>query len=638
MTKIAQKDRHSSILKESQSNNEINLEKLAGKLSVSTRTVRNDINILNKELKGIAEFKIEKGNYWLKLYDEKRYKEFLVHNEIKKNSEDSLQKRNLSLAVRLLNASEPLKIDELADALNMGRTTLIMDLKRLRLTFEAYDLELRGKPNTGIRLMGSEWKKRIYILQNNIYCTELGDQHGEIMALIREFSNHFYIEEQTQEEWLRYIQVMIQRIKHKHALSWGNTPDFLTAVKDSVEFGRVSAFADRLENIYQNSFPVLERLFITLPILGRRSPVNMLDLASVPVSYSIKKLIANIQKQVSKELNISFSLEKVAKELGYHLMFMINRLVFGVQLHNSLVSEVRKKYPLAYEMAEIAYDVIYRDYHIKATDAELGYLAYYFGIMLNEQESRLRNIRHIGIVCDTGRSTARIIEVQLSKILPDQVQKKLFSSSSVTSNELNALDIVFSTVSLKIPVHTPVIHVADIFDERLLLKEINQLFEFKNLSLQTDEGHHSIIGSLLDRDKFFILDGHQSYHDSLKEMIDCLFDKNYVDDQFKQRIVEREMKGQMIFDNEIGFPHAINKKNNEIMLALGIFHKGIKVGQKIVRLIFLLGVPERNSDENLLIDIYDEMISLSNCPDWIDQVARVTTYPELERFFKMEFR
>jgi Transcriptional antiterminator len=636
MIKIGQKDRLATILKVSQSTNEINLKQLADKLSVSTRTIRNDIHDLNRTLNGIAQFQMVKGSYWLHLDDASRFKNFLADHELTAESEDSLKKRDQELALRLLRATGALKIDELADSMNIGRTTLVEDLKRIRMTFDAYDLEIKGKPNEGIRLTGSEWKKRIYILQNKIDVpAEVGH---DLDALVRDFSERFFLEEQTRTEWMRYIQVMIRRVQDGHPLSWDGVPDFLTAAQDSAEFRKVSVFADQLESFCGKSFSLLERLFITVPILGRRSPVNVFDMTAVPVSQSIKKLIHDIQNQVRKELNISFSLDKVANELSYHLMFMMNRLVFGVRLHNSLITEVKKKYPLAYEMAEIAYDVIYRDYHIKATDAELGYLAYYFGIMLNEQENPLRKLRAVGIVCDTGHSTARIIEVQLSKILPDQVEKRFFSSNAVRVEVLNQLDLIFSTVPLDPTVRTPVIHITDIFDERLLMKKINQLFELKNLDVAADEEHFSILGNLLAEDKFFILDERRSYQENVKSMIDDLTRKDDVDAHFAERIAKREKKSQMIFDHEIAFPHAVNGESHGIMLALGIFHQAIRVGQKDVQLIFLLGVPEDNSDEQLLIDVYDEMIAFSNHPEWINQVARVTSYPELKRFFRTEYK
>ncbi|MDD9148977.1 PRD domain-containing protein [Sporolactobacillus sp. CQH2019] len=634
MIKITRKDRLSSILKESQWNNEINLRQAARKLSVSTRTIRNDIIFLNSELKNVAEFRLEKGNYWLHFYDADKYKDFLT-NRLKtgRDSVDTPQERDSALAVRLIEAHEPLKIEELADSLNVGRTTLLNDLKRLRITFESCDLSLNGKPNAGIRLDGSEWKKRIYILQNNIFGTP--ELNSSIQTLIADFGISNHIEDETLAEWRRYIMVMLRRMHGHHLLSRGSIPNPFSSVERADEFRKVSDFSDRLETKCGYSISKLERLFITLPILGRRSPVNILDVPSAPVPAGIKKLIRDIQRQVKQELNISFDFEKVTRELGYHLMFMMNRLVFSVQLHNSLIEEVKGKYPLAFEMAEIAYDVIYRNYHIKTTEAELGYLAYYFGIMVTEHEERLKDIRRVGIICDTGRSTARIIEVQLRKILSDHVEIQLFSSNTVSLKELENLDIIFSTVLLK-SANTPIIHVTDIFDERRLLRKINQLFELKNLHLKTDEDHFSIIGHLLGEDKFFALDEHRTYQENVEKMIGRLQEKGYVDEHFKDRISEREKKSQMIFDNDIAFPHAMIKGKKEIMFALGVFPERIQVGRKTIRLIFLLGVPEM-SDENLLVHVYDEMIALSRRSDWIDKISRVTAYPEIKRFFDMEF-
>ncbi|MFX3619215.1 MAG: PRD domain-containing protein [Sporolactobacillus sp.] len=635
MIKLTQQDRLHSILKLSRSGNEWGLDCLAQTLDVSTRTIRKDIDQLNKELKGIAEFRMNKGVYWLHLINKDKYQQYLNLASGPLNM-DSPQQRDAAILTRLLDASKPVLIDDLADTFIVARSTMTKDLKRLRLTLEPYDLTIRGRPNNGIWLEGNEWKKRLFILQNeNVYRIKPLD-HRTLFG-IKKMAQSTNFEKQTEEEWIRYIQVMIQRTDLGQYLNLNDIPVQFQELKKTKEYREISGIISKMQERYFWPSADAERLFISLPLLGRRSPVNVLDSENVPISNSILQLINDIEKQMQIELNLTFDFEKIRKELGYHLMFMINRLVFGVHLHNTLIDEVKRKYPLAYEMAEIARYVIDKKFGIQTTESELGYLAYYFGIMVTEQDDQLKSLKQVAIICDTGRSTARIIEVQLSKILPEEVEKCLFSSNAVSKDQLEKFDLVFSTSELDFELSVPMILLNDIFDEQHLRNKLNQLFHLQKLNVPMDNKHSSLIKGLLKPEHFLIMKQSETYQQILDSMIDQLILENAVDARFKQRIIDKEKKNPIIFENEIAFPHAVNKRDSAaITFSIALIPHGIELMGKEIHLIFLLGVPEKNNDESLLISVYDEMLTLSK-KDNIQKIIRMTNYAELQRFLNIDF-
>ena len=64
----------------------------------------------------------------------------------------------------LIKSKEVIKIDELADKINIGRTTLINDLKKIEALFKLYDIRIKGKQNLGITIEGNELNIRLFIL------------------------------------------------------------------------------------------------------------------------------------------------------------------------------------------------------------------------------------------------------------------------------------------------------------------------------------------------------------------------------------------------------------------------------------------------------------------------------------------
>ena len=62
MNRYFTEERKISIVKQLQQNNGISLAEMAEKLNVSTRTIRNDLKLINEELEDAAFIELEQGN------------------------------------------------------------------------------------------------------------------------------------------------------------------------------------------------------------------------------------------------------------------------------------------------------------------------------------------------------------------------------------------------------------------------------------------------------------------------------------------------------------------------------------------------------------------------------------------------
>ncbi|HGS9912564.1 TPA: transcription antiterminator [Clostridioides difficile] len=206
------------------------LEQFSNVLGVSTRTIRNYINQINRELKGgIAKIvKNEKGTYSIRIEDESKLIEIVnfnrgkLSNFINLNSPD--ERINYVLDI-LTMTNNPITIDDLAEEICIGRTTLIKDLKKADRILAEYDLELKRKPNIGMILVGEEMDIRLLILdrlyENYIDVLENVNQINlvkdyDIECLRDELKKLFkkeelYITEQVLRDVERYIIMSVLR-------------------------------------------------------------------------------------------------------------------------------------------------------------------------------------------------------------------------------------------------------------------------------------------------------------------------------------------------------------------------------------------------------------------------------------------
>ena len=336
--------------------------------------------------------------------------------------------------------------------------------------------------------------------------------------------------------------------------------------------------------------------------------------------------------QIKADLDISIDPRDFAEEFSYHLMFMLNRLRFKIHQPNAILEELKAKFPLAYEMSGIAAKVIEQEEGLKVNQDERGHLASYFGVFLEENNIGQRRPFRIAVICGTGRVTARLISVQVKKIVDSQVQIKTMSDSAVTPEILESYDVILSTVELPFKSPKPVIRIREIFDEKELKQKLEKARYWDQVDIPVLDDNQYIMSSLLDENKVFFFEKGRSYEDALEEMIEILTDEGYIDEEFGERLSEREEKGTMVYDNGVAIPHGIQKANDRMLLAMGIFEEPARFKGHEVRTIFFMALPEQSdTDDMLMIRVYDELLEIARNTEMLDAIAQAQNYQELLR-------
>lgn len=203
-------DRRAVILRHLETALSASVEGLAFRLNVSPRTVASDIEHLNAALGSAGSVRLRDGRYRLLVVDEQRFQSVRTSLLTQNSSFNDLDRRTSYLAARLFRADIPLRAEELAAAMSVGRTTVTADLARLREQLASYTLGIEGRTHVGLRAIGPELEWRQFILQR-AFDAAYGDYglDEEIALDVAHTGDQRLLNPDTVANVLRWCTVMI---------------------------------------------------------------------------------------------------------------------------------------------------------------------------------------------------------------------------------------------------------------------------------------------------------------------------------------------------------------------------------------------------------------------------------------------
>ena len=137
------------------------LSKLAAKMNLSTKTVRNLVKELNEALQDNGAHVVSKRGegFMLEVTDLEAFQSLFLSGAGQTPS-DSAQRVRF-LIEQFLKNDDYMKMDELCEQLYVSRKTLAADIRKAEEFFEEFHLELERKPHYGMRLTGGEFSRRL---------------------------------------------------------------------------------------------------------------------------------------------------------------------------------------------------------------------------------------------------------------------------------------------------------------------------------------------------------------------------------------------------------------------------------------------------------------------------------------------
>lgn len=592
---------------------ELSAKEIAKRLKVTDRTVLNYIKNINSSL-GEKIVEIKRSNNRDYYLEKKNIKEFELIIESEKPIDISLPEDRVKQIIRILTKNKKaIKIDDLADELFISRTTLVKDLKRVSLILQNYNIKLLGKQNEGIFISGNEMNIRFclsHVLNNNHIRQNLY-QMNKVLSDYEELSREFWIDTLEEEKFkvsnedfknlIFHTAIALERFKDDCCID--KLPINDEELVQSREFEICERVAKKIETKLKLKLPDLEIKYLSLHLIGRK-PTNQLvtPQGNIPIKPQVKKLVGDMLEEIKKATGFDMKEDsELIWGLEIHLNFAINRIMFGMNIRNPLFEEIKRKYPLAYELAMISAKVIQRKFKVRVNDQEISYIALHIGSYI-ERNNLNKDIQKVAFVCGTGLGTAQMMLIKIKKVLSDLHQIKTFSCFDLKESQLEEFDIVFTTVDLDLKTQVPIIKVDVLFDE----KDIKNQILIKTNERKKQKGY--LFKQMIQKENFFILEK-ISVDEVIRTMASKFIDQELADDKLIERLLEREELSATSFGNFIALPHTVNHKGDSLELSVAVLKEDVVWGSLPVRLVFMMLIPENIADQaGIFIRVYEDIL------------------------------
>ncbi|USR64330.1 BglG family transcription antiterminator [Providencia stuartii] len=591
-------------------------DELAKRFSVSTRTIRSDINEINELIEEYhAHIVYERGRgYRLKVEDETLFATFTQRSEEDSAIPRTSKERIDALLLKLLMLSLPVKLDDIAEEWFVSRGTLQQDMGAVREQLQKYQIALESIPHQGIRLNGSEWAIRACMTET--LWRRYSEQITPDLTTFRPDSldnlDLTYIDKVLHNSMNRFdirisneghlylvfnCAVTILRITRGHELTTSvkndEAEEVIRKACDEISKGLIYFLGNDLSNA--------ELSYLHDQIIAQR--ISHQD-SSTQKSGSHNELSEYILNYINELYNYDLrNDEKLKKDLNTHLAALITRLQYHISTPNPLLSDIKQYYPFAYDVTLSALTSASKQLlpHPISED-ELGYLAVHIGVSL-ERNYGAGSIRQteVLVVTDAGNSTFRVVE---SKIMREFPQLKF--SRGLTLQEYESLsevseDFVITTVRIS-EKNKPVIKIAP-FPTPYQLEQVGRL-------AMVDQTRPYIIERFFDERFFMVINEKISQEALFQTVCHKLQQEGYVTPEFYPSLQERESIVSTLLGEGIALPHSLGLLANKTVVATVVAPKGIewnKETKENAYVIFLLAISKADYEEAMAI--YDLFVT-----------------------------
>lgn len=356
---------------------------------ISARTLYNELAEIKKNLDEsvvVLESVRSKG-YRIRIINFESYGNF-VNEKLKILStrfdmSDPLSRQDFILTKLLSTKKKYLTNDDFADEMFISKSTLALDIKNVRKTLDKYNLKLKYHFNKGLTIHGKEINIRALILKENIgvfhhqnnYCFR--DAREVVENVL--FDEKFLIGDNILQSFIIHVELALKRMMLFRYVS----PDEIEYIPtDCSEYNISKKIVKKLAYKFNTEVCDAEIRYLAIYLLGKKN-CGEKEVISEEINNFIVDELIKIKQEFSIDLVNNLNLRI---SLALHLLPMIRRLKYNMQLKNVLTLVYKQNYPLAYDLATSIARGINSVYGYKVEDDEIAYLAIHINLCIENDK------------------------------------------------------------------------------------------------------------------------------------------------------------------------------------------------------------------------------------------------------------
>ena len=608
-------------------NNWITGKELAKLLNVSDRTIRSDIDVINK----FYDCLLIKSNKRLgyQIDEALLFKQDIETKElIPQNSHE----RCVYIIRELLFKSKEINLIALQDQVFVSGYSIDNDIKKIRKMISEYPSLKLIRSKNYISLRGNEADKRKLYKQllteethgNFLNLNSIADlwsnfdllEIKDILEDVCELYN-YQIREIDFPMIMIHAGVAIERIINRNYI---NSKTAKYHLNNNIEYQISYEFFHRVSKTIDIELVEDEVVLFAQLLIGSYQK----DDEDENLDKLLNQIVDAVIKEVKDYFDINFSKDKDFKlGLKMHLQLLLERQQNNVTITNIYLQEIKRKYPLVFEMAIRAGEVIADICKINVKENELSFLALHLGAAYDRVNS-IKRYRAVIIIPHNQMLSNMCIDKLKLRFEERMVIVKRYGFYEETMIKQQEPDLIITTVPLKHNLNIPTVQIT------LFVNYEDESKVFQTLNLLDKQRYHEdfvvLVNELIRPDLFHVKKQMASSKEVIDFLCDELISKNLADERYKEDVFKRESVSATSFVNGFAVPHSIEITSKESCISIMILDKPVKWGDFEVKLVLLLAI--RDTDSHLLKIFFDWLSSIVSDSNKFRQLLEVKNYQE----------
>lgn len=599
---------------------------LAKLLNVSDRTIRNDIAAINEFYADtMIESNIRKG-YRIQGEKVKRFIE-----ETKKEIPETGEERRW-LILKTLVEHNQVNIYQLADQMCISEFSLENDMNKIRKLLDNYQGLKVIRQSNMLQLSGGEREKRhlyeeliSYKISGNLWNLNKVAENFmrfdllKVKELLKDIFEefHYQMNEVRIPTLLIHVGVILERNFACHFLK-----------EDEEQQGKYG------REEYEISRHFFEKIGARLSLQVREAEIC--DFA-IYLEHGKRKgyceeeqlqglasdLVQHIIVEIREHFDIDFS-EDCEFRLGLevHTVSLLKRHYANVEIDHTCLEEVKRKYPLIFEMGVWVCKIMEEHLNIIISENEISFIALHLGSAY--ERANLRRKYRCLLICPHNQTVKDLCIQKIVNRFQDRMEivgcMSYFEESLIREKNL---DLILTT--------QPVAHALDIetteismffahTDEAAVFQTLNRLDQIRYRN-----NFQFFILNLI-REEFFTANmAVEEPEKIISDMCDKLYARGYVKENFKEGVLKRERLSPTSFFHGFAIPHNMSHQETiHSAISTAILKQPVQWGSYEVRFVLLLAITEEN--RNFLKIFFDWLEDIVSNPEKFARLLEVQDY------------
>lgn len=426
---------------------------LMNKFKVSERTIRYDLD-------NISEFLLDNKQEPISFYDRGVIKLQGDTEAIRALLEEndfyafklSKEERIHMILYLIVNTSDYVTLQQLADILFVSRSTIIHDVEQARKMVNEYNLKIVSL-RKGLQIQGKESDRRIlplhllrmpYIQQyrdaDSSYILEQQDLES-LKRIIKdgELTSHQFLTDHSFEDLLQYLILMLERYQ-KH---------FFVENEYVYKYSSTKAMAKHLMEKIAGYFGIeyfIQEEYVLMDILYHLHYLkqNDADEKTMQIQVVCKQFIDAVAKDLNVDLRNDF---QFYQNLSNHLHSTFKHMDMDYTSDKELLHEIVNKNPYVVQAIEKNLHPLVSYVKRDITKEEIAYITIHVCAAIERnryQESQFTVL----VVCSSGIGTSQLLLTRLKKYFQFYIEDVL-PVHALTSYDVTGIDLIISTVPIK---------------------------------------------------------------------------------------------------------------------------------------------------------------------------------------------